>query len=188
LGISGEDGSNQPAVRASRLLNHTVHEPSYTSVYRFERFRADRIAVPEHIQEIEDERRAFRAWLRLQRMKLRLRQAVDYWPLALGLLLGPLAPHLRMVLMQRHPWSMWVVFPFVLLAGRPELNMGGHLASALPSFILYAQFPVEGLIVQWALRRRVTVHGVAGRLIYLHYLGAVQLLMISGVVGQALMR
>jgi hypothetical protein len=153
-----------------------------------ERFRADRIAVPEHIQEIEEERKAFRALLRLQRMKLKLRRALDYWPLALGLLLGVLAPHLRVMLLERYPWSMWVVFPFVLLAGRPELNMGGHLASALPPFILYAQFPVEGLIVQWVLRRRVTVHGVAGRVIYLHYLGAVQLLMISGVVGQALLR
>jgi hypothetical protein len=165
-----------------------MHEPTYTSVRRLERFRAGATAFPEHLQQIEDERDAFRAWLRLERFKLRMRRLVDYWPLALGLLLGLLAPHLRLLLLRRHPWSMWVVFPFVLLAGRPELHAGAHLADTLSLFTLYAQFPVEGLAVQLALRRKVTVQGVAGRMLYLHYLGLMQLLMVSGVVGQALMR
>lgn len=166
----------------------TVHGPSYTSVSHLERFRAGAVAVPEHLQQIEDERKAFQAWLRLQRIKLRLRGMLDFWPLALGLLLGLQAPQLCALLMRRHPWSEWVVFPFVLLAGRPELHLGAHLGGTLPLIILYAQFPVEGLIMQWVLRRRVTVHGVAGRVLYLHYLCLVQLLMVSGVVGQALMR
>lgn len=160
-----------------------MHEPSYTSVYRFERFRAETIAFPQHIDQIEEEQRAFRAWLRLQRFKRGLRDLVDYWPLALGLVLGLMAPHLHAELMRSHPWTMWAVFPFVLLAGRPELH-----AATLPSIILYLQFPVEGLIVQWMLRDRVTLPAVAGRVFYLHYLCLLQLLMISGVVGRALIR
>lgn len=165
-----------------------MHEPLYIPVYRLVRFPAGSSAIPEHIHEIEEERRAFRAWLRLQRMKLRLRQILSYWPMALGLALGIAAPHLRTQLMRSHPWSMWVVFPFVLLAARPEVQTAVPLAGALPMMILYAQFPLEGLIVQWVLRQRVTVQGVAGRVFYMHYLCAVQLLMISGAVGQALLR
>ena len=166
-----------------------MHEPSYTSVYRFERFRAEAVAFPQHIEELEEEQRAFRAWVRLQRVRHGLLQMLSYWPLVLGVLLGVLAPHLRALLVRRHPWTMWVVFPFVLLAGRPEIHAGVHLANVLPTIILYLQFPVEGLIVQWAMRRHrhVTVPGVAGRVFYLHYLCLLQLLMISGAVGQALM-
>lgn len=176
------------AVRALRRPIFTVHEPSYTSVYRLERFRANTPSIPEHIQQIDEERRAFRAWLRLQRIKLRLRRLLDYWPVALGLALGVAAPHLRALLMRSHPWGMWVVFPFVLLAARPEVQAVAPMAGALPMLMLYAQFPLEGLIVQSVLRQRVTVPGVAGHVFYLHYLAAMQLLMISGVVGQALMR
>jgi hypothetical protein len=166
----------------------TVHEPSYTSVYRLERFRANTPSIPEHLQEIEDERRRFRAWVRLQRMKLGLRQLLDYWPMALGLVLGFASPHLRILLMRWHPWSMWVVFPLVLLAARPEVQAAGPMAAGLPMLMLYAQFPLEGLIIQTALRRRVTVPGVAGHVFYFHYLAAMQLVMVSGVVAQALVR
>ncbi len=165
-----------------------MHELFYTSAGRFGRFRAATTTFPEHIEQIEEEQRAFRAWMRLQKIRLGLCRVLDFWPLALGLLLGLLAPHLRALLMQRHPWSMWLVFPFVLLAGRPELHANPHLAGVLPMIILYAQFPVEGLIVQWAMRRHVTVPGVAGRVFCMHYLCLVQLLMISGVVGQALVQ
>ena len=160
-----------------------MHEPSYTSVYSFERFRAGAVVFPQHIEEIEEEQRAFRAWLRLYRFRQWLLGLLDYWPLALGVALGVVSPRLNAVLLHSHPWAMWVVFPFVLLAGRPELHAG-----TLPSIVLYLQFPLEGLIVQLAMRRHVTVPGVAGRVFYLHYLCLLQLLMISGAVGQALLR
>ena len=166
-----------------------MHEPSYTSVYRFERFRAEAMAFPQHIEEIEEEQRAFRAWARLQRIRQSLLEMLHYWPLVLGVVLGVLAPHLRALLMRRNPWTVWVVFPFVLLAGRSEIHASAHLTNILPMIILYLQFPVEGLIVQWTMRRhrRVTLPGVAGRVFYLHYLCLLQLLMLSGAVGQALM-
>jgi len=161
----------------------TVHEPSYTSVYRFERFRAGAVVFPQHIQELEEERRAFRAWVRLENMRKGLLQLLAYWPLALGLALGFLAPRLNTVLVRSHPLTVWAVFPFVLLANRPELH-----AAALSPIVMYLQFPIEGLIVQWATRRHVTVPAVAGRVFYLHYLCVLQLFMISGAAGRALMR
>lgn len=176
------------AVCAMRRPTFTVHTPSYTSVYRLERFRANTPSIPEHLQEIEEERRRFRVWVRLQRMKFGLRRMLAYWPLALGLALGVAAPHLRTLLMRSHPWSMWVVFPLVLLAGRPEVQAAGSIAGGLPLLMLYLQFPLEGLLVQAALRRRVTVRGVAGQVFYFHYLAAIQLLMVSGVAVRALMQ
>jgi len=152
-------------------------------VYSFERFRAGAAAFPQHIQDIEEERRAFRAWVRFQNIRKGMRQLLTWWPLALGLALGSLAPRLNALLIHRHPWTVWVIFPFVLLVKRPELH-----AAALSSIVMYLQFPVEGLIVQWATRRHVTVPAVAGRVFYLHYLCLLQLLMVSGAVGRALLR
>lgn len=171
-----------------RRPTFTVHEPSYTSVYRLERFRANTPSIPEHLGEIEEERRRFRAWLRLELLKLRLRRTLDLWPLALGVALGVAAPHLRTLLMHSHAWGMWVVFPLVLLAARPEVQAAGPVVAGLPMLMLYLQFPLEGLIVQAALRRRVTVPGVAGQVFYFHYLAAMQLVMVSGVAVRALMR
>jgi hypothetical protein len=165
-----------------------VHESNTTAACLLERFRAGSTTFPEHIQELEEERRAFCAWQRLQRIRLCVRRTLDFWPLALGLVLGLLAPQLCALLMRFGPWSVWVVFPFVALARRPELHAGLYLASALPTIVLYAQFPIEGLIVQFMQRRRVTVPGVAGQMFYLHYLGVIQLLMISQAVGQAVWR
>jgi hypothetical protein len=188
MGMSGEDDSNFPAYTLRKRAEHTVYEPSYTSVLGYERFRGSSLAVPIHLEEIEEEQRALRAWLRLQRVRANVRRTLDLWPLALGLALGLFSPHLRAMLLRRNPRMMSVVFPFVLLAGRPELHTGAHWAATLPLLIQYAQFPLEGLLAQWALRKRVTVSGVAGCIAYLHYLGLIQLLMIGGVVWPALTR
>lgn len=90
--------------------------------------------------------------------------------------------------MRSHPWAMWVVFPLVLLAARPEVQAAGPVAAGLPMLMLYAQFPLEALLIQATLRRRVTVPGVAGHVFYFHYLAALQLVMVSGVLARALMR
>lgn len=188
MGMSGEDGSNVPAYVFWKRPERTVYEPFYTSVLGSERFRASSLAIPIHLEEIEEEQRALRAWLRLNRVRRSVRRILDFWPLALSLTLGFFSPHLRAVLLRRNPRMMWVVFPFVLLARRPELHAGAHWPATLPLLILYAQFPLEGLLAQWALRKRVTASGVAGCVAYLHYLGLMQLLMIGAVAWPALMR
>lgn len=164
-----------------------MHEPSYTSIVGTERFPAISVSYPVHISEIEAEKAAFRAWLRLQKLKRDLLWVASFWPIAGGVILGLMAPTLNDVLSHSIPWLRWVLFPFAVLAEHPGLPAGWHLAASAPFLILLAQFPVEGLFARMVLRRRsVTVHGVTGQVFYMHYLGILQLLMVSGVVSQVL--
>ena len=57
------------------------------------------------------------------------------------------------------------------------------LAATLPLLILYAQFPIEGLLARFALRGRVTVARVLGQVLFLHLMGALELWLISGPWG-----
>jgi hypothetical protein len=165
-----------------------MHESLYAYDGRPRRFRATFTAFPTHVKQLEAEQSLFLAWQDIQRRKQFVRLAGKLWPIAAGLLLGLFAPELRALMMKFEPWGMWLVFPFALLAGQPEFRTIAQAVHNLPLVVLYLQFPVEGLIVLLALRRRVTVPAVAGRVFYLHYLAALQLLMIGAVVVQSVWR
>jgi hypothetical protein len=140
------------------------------------------------MRQLEAERALFCLWLQEQRRKRFWRGVGKLWPIAVGAVLGAMAPQLHAVVNKFEPWGLWLVFPFAVLACRPELQVLGQIVRNLPVVLLYAQFPLEGLIAILALRRRVTVPGVAGQVFYLHYLAGLQLLMISGAVTRALVR
>lgn len=163
-----------------------MHEPFSISGCHPRRFRATFDSFPTHIRQIEAEQSVFCIWLRVQRFKEFLRWIGRLWPIAAGLLLGMVAPQLHALVVRFEPWGMWIVFPFAVLARRPELHAGGQTGRNLPMLILYVQFPIEGLIARMVLRNRVTVPRVAGQVFYLHYLACLQLLMIGGAVTQAL--
>ena len=78
------------------------------------------------------------------------------------------------------PWAMNIVFPFVVLAGRPELHLSGALAHYLPLVMLYAQFPLDGLIARKVLKRKIKISGVAMQVCLYHFLGATEILLLSG--------
>jgi hypothetical protein len=169
----------------------TVHESlssSSISGSRPRRFRALFASFPTHIRQIEAEQNAFIEWQRVQRRKAWLRWVGKLWPIVVGVALGLAAPQLYKVVVKFEPWGLWLVFPFAVLACRPELHAIAQLVRNLPMVVLYLQFPLEGLIARLALRRRVTAGGVAGQVFYLHYLAGLQLVMIGGAVTQALMR
>ena len=123
-----------------------------------------------------------------ERRRRKIKRAVAMWPVALGVILGCLAPQIHHLVAHSTSWAMWAVFPFAVLAARTELHLGGQLASIVPLAALYAQFPIEGLLVRIILRNRVTVPDVAREVFLLHFLGAVELGLISGVLPQLLMR
>lgn len=152
------------------------------------RFRATFSSFPTHIRQIEQEREAFWAWQRAQHRKGWLRWIGNLWPIAAGVALGLLTPRLYELVVKFEPWGLWLVFPFAVLACRPELHAFAQLVRNFPMVVLYAQFPLEGLIARLALRRRVTPGGVAGQVFYLHYLAGLQLVMIGGAVTRALLR
>lgn len=109
---------------------------------------------------------------------------LSFWPVAAGILLACVAPQLRDQLALFHPWGMRLVFPLVVVAGRPEASMGDTMARILPQVLLYAQFPLEGLLVRIVLRSHVTLSAVTGRLCFYHFLGATHLLLLTGVLAQ----
>jgi hypothetical protein len=160
-----------------------MHELSLNPEYRTQRFRALRDTFPTHVQQIEAEQVMFCHWHREQRRRRRLGSTLRLWPIAVGLLLALFAPALCAFLTRSHPWGMWLVFPFALLAHRPELDVNDQIARILPQVILYAQFPLEGLLAIMVLRRHVTISGVGGQILYFHFLAAVQLAMVSGILN-----
>ncbi len=108
---------------------------------------------------------------------------MNSWPIAVGMVLALCAPMLSDVLTVIKPWGMWLVFPFVVLSGRPELHMGADFQQMAPQVMLFLQFPLEGLMAKKFLRGRVTLQGVAGQVLLYHFLGAVQLWLVWRALG-----
>jgi len=109
---------------------------------------------------------------------------LSFWPVAAGILLGCFAAELRDQMALFHPWGMRLVFPLAVVAGRPEASMGDTMAWILPQVLVYAQFPLEGLLVRMVLRNHVTLSAVIGRMCCYHFLGATHLLLLTGVLAQ----
>ena len=131
------------------------------------------------------ELRALQSMERRSRFVLRM---VDYWPIAAGLILAAFAPALQALVAASAPWAMNIFFPFVVLVGRPELHLNGFLAHYLPLVMLYAQFPLEGLLAKVVLKRKITFSGVAMQVSFYHFLGAMQILLVSGALRQFFVR
>ena len=123
-----------------------------------------------------------------ERRRSRRRWLIGLWPVAMGLILGCFAPQLRDLVAPFQPWGSWLLFPFAVIAARPELHLTGELARILPLAALYAQFPIEGLLARMILRRHVTAPGVAREIFFFHFLGAAQLCLVSGALAQLLVR
>lgn len=135
----------------------------------------------------EEERKTNMAVLEARRRKARkMRQAKDmaeYWPMALGVAVACFAPQLRELVDLFKPWGLWIVFPLVALAERPELHLSRDISGYVVPFLLYAQFPIEGLLAKFALKGHVTVTRVAAQLMFLHALAVLQLWLIDGPWG-----
>jgi hypothetical protein len=121
--------------------------------------------------------------LEADRRKQSKRLLVGLWPVLVGILLALLAPAMSEGLSIFQPWGMGIVFPVVVLSGRPELRLGGSIFGDLPHVMLYAQFPIEGLLARSLFQRHYTSIGVAGRLICVHVMAAVLLILVSGALG-----
>jgi len=121
--------------------------------------------------------------LEQERRKEHLRFLVGLWPIAAGLALACFAPLASELLAPSTSMEMGIVFPFVVLAGRPELHLTGFLAAVLPQFMLYAQFPLEGLVARMASKDRVTLPAITARIACFHVMAALLLLLVSGTIG-----
>jgi len=104
------------------------------------------------------------------------------WPLIIGTALAFGATKLFDIFTSPHlhlQWMAQIVFPYVLLALKPEFRLYGDYTSQLPQYILWAQFPLEGLFTVFNLRRRMSVGAAIGLLVVIHLVGTFMLFMLS---------
>lgn len=62
----------------------------------------------------------------------------------------------------------------------------GPITNILPTLMLYAQFPVEGLLARIILRKPVLPISVALQVLLFHFLGVVEVWLLNG-VGQPML-
>ena len=134
-------------------------------------------------QEVQAGLARHRGRQREERRRHSLEFWVGFWPVVAGFVLACFAPQLSQMLAHSRPWAMGLVFPFAVLASRPELHLGTTLASVLPGMLLYLQFPIEGLLASVAFSGRVTLFSGTARMAYCHAMAAALLLLVSGAVA-----
>lgn len=122
---------------------------------------------------------------RNERDEQRLVNLIRLWPVGVGLVLSAFSPLIKMVAEASGPWAVTLIFPFVVLAERPEMHVG-PITNILPTLMLYAQFPVEGLLARIILRKPVLPISVALQVMLFHFLGVVEVWLLNG-VGQRML-
>jgi hypothetical protein len=104
------------------------------------------------------------------------------WPILIGGVLAFIAPRLMDVLTAPDlhlEWAARAVFPYVLISGQPQFRLYGEYSSQLPQFLLLAQFPLEGILTTYNLRRRMRLGWAIGMLIIIHLVGAFMLFILT---------
>lgn len=122
-----------------------------------------------------------------ERSERKFAKLMALWPQWLGILLGVFAPQLEALARSYGSWGMTLVFPFVELASRPEIQFGA-ITHVLPSILLFAQFPLEGLVAWSMLRRGIRPMRVAADMALIHCFGIVDLWLLSAGASVILMR
>ncbi len=105
---------------------------------------------------------------------------LEYWPMCVGIAISLVASPIHDMLQPLGTWAMSIVFPFVVIAGRPEVYMGDKVAALLPVAMLYLQFPLEGFMARTVLKGKVTVHGVIVQVLFYHMLAIAELFLLNG--------
>ena len=94
------------------------------------------------------------------------------WSFAVGLCLGFLAPEALRLANSLGFWGATLFLPLTLLAERPEFGFGPSVANVLSMIALYLQFPLEGALTTFNLRRHTPLRSTMTRLALLHIEGA----------------
>jgi hypothetical protein len=93
-----------------------------------------------------------------------------WWPLLLGIVVTPLTIHFASILALEGPSALRLLYPYVLLIKDPAFGLSSDLGNALSQGMMYAQFPIYGLVMALTLRSRslasalgtvVVIHGAA---------------------------
>jgi len=102
------------------------------------------------------------------------------WPVFFGLMLAVVAPQIFFKV--GDAWGVVgerLIFPFVILAGRPEFGFGAELTRNLPEMILYLTFPFFGLYASLNLRRRIRLSTTIAQIVFVNLISAFVLWLLS---------
>jgi hypothetical protein len=77
----------------------------------------------------------------------------SFWPVAVGLFLSGFAPEWHAMAAQAGLWAMRFTFPYAMLATHREIGIDARMAGLLPQFAIFAQLPLDGLMMTLAIAR-----------------------------------
>jgi hypothetical protein len=114
----------------------------------------------------------------------------SFWPVVAGVVLAAWSPILYSLAAASTlipgSWALMFVFPLSQLPAQPGLQFSWHLAQILPQVLLYAQFPLDALLIRRVLGRRTGLFPVCWRVAGLHLGTVLVILMANGAIGQML--
>jgi hypothetical protein len=122
--------------------------------------------------------------MRRERQARSYRYWATFWPVALGALLGAYAPLLRDLIAGHAPWAATLLFPLSVVAQQREIHLSLTMAQAISQVMLYAQFPLDGLLARKILKHRPNVMSVCGQVACLHTLAVLYIALVTGSLSQ----
>jgi hypothetical protein len=100
-----------------------------------------------------------------------------WWPLLLGIIATPFAVHAASILALEGPSGLRTLYPYMLLVKQPIFHLPSDLANTISQGMMYAQFPLYGLVIGLILRSKsIGFAFAAAALIHIAGIGAVLLL------------
>jgi hypothetical protein len=79
---------------------------------------------------------------------------ISFWPVAVGLFLSGFAAEWHGMAEQIGLWGMRFTFPLSMIAQQKHLlNLSDHMATVLPTAAIYAQLPIDGLLLTLTFAR-----------------------------------
>jgi hypothetical protein len=147
--------------------------PAYIGTELERLYLTERIAAVSQQMRRERQARSRRYW-------------ATFWPVALGVLLGAYGPLLHDIAASYAPWAATLLFPFSAAAAQRELHLSLTIAQTLSQVMLYAQFPLDGLLARMVLKHRPTVLSVCGQVAGLHTLAVLYIVLVTGSLSQIL--
>ncbi|MBB6142734.1 hypothetical protein HNQ77_000672 [Silvibacterium bohemicum] len=101
-----------------------------------------------------------------------------WWPPLVGIIVTPFAIHAASILALEGPQALRLLYPYVVLVKEPVIGLSNDLGNNLSQGLLYAQFPLYGLLMALILRFK-HLAAALGTVIAVHALGIGFLLLLT---------
>jgi hypothetical protein len=95
---------------------------------------------------------------------------LDWWPVAAGIVIAPFAVRAVQIMTLTGPWGARAIVPWTFLLQGHSLHMPEAWADHLVEGVMYAQFPIYGLMAV-LLHRKLRWSTTLAMIVALHVLG-----------------